>query len=107
MTVEPTTDPERLNRMTPIPDHVAFGDPDRRPRCAQGGPEIANLFTSPAAGSLDAARRICRGCELGPWYEGDVCWSWRQSQGDAIAAGGVFGGRWVPGKLDFGAGPDA
>ncbi len=84
--------------MTPIPDHVAFGDPARQPRCAQGGPEIANLFTSGAADDTAAAKRICYGCPLGPLWPDDVCASWRRSRTD-LAHGMVCGGRWFEGKL--------
>lgn len=86
--------------MTPIPDYVAFGDPSRPPRCAQLGPEIANLFTSAAAGALKDARRVCRTCPLGPSYPGDTCASWRLSWGPRITAGMVCGGRWFGGVHD-------
>lgn len=84
--------------LTPIPDHVAFGDPDRRPRCAQGGPAIADMFTSDAAGAAAECKRICFGCPLGPMWPGDVCASWRRSHPE-IQGGAVYGGRWFEGKL--------
>ncbi len=84
--------------MTPIPDHVAFGDPARQPRCAQGGPEIANLFTAGDADSIRAAKRVCYSCPLGPLWPDDVCASYRRSRPD-ISCGAVYGGRWFEGEL--------
>lgn len=83
-----------------LSDSIAFGDPARKPRCAQGGPEIANLFTSYTIESRADAEVICRGCPLGPNYTGDICANWRRGQGDAITTGMTCGGKWFAGRLD-------